>query len=99
MSDSILRTTIKVDDKEIDLTREAEGLRAFFLDDCPRCGAKGPTYVGGRDLRIGSRDTYQSDGFALCCMAPLGVITATVSTLFGLEEDEAVLLRGRARVY
>lgn len=99
MSDSILRTTIKVDDKEIDLTREAGGLRAFFEADCHQCGAKGPTYVGGKGMHIASHDTYQADGVALCCMKPVGVITAYLSTLFGLEEDEAVTIRGRARVY
>lgn len=99
MSDSILRTTIKLDDKEVELTREADGLRAFFESDCPRCSAKGPTYVGGKGMRIASHDTYQADGVALCCMKPLGIITAYMSTLFGLEEDEAVTVRGRARVY
>lgn len=99
MNDGVKRLTIKLDDKEVDLTREGGGLRAFFKADCPACKKKGPTYVGGKGMHIGSRDTYQADGVALCCMAPLGVITAYMSTLFGLEEDEAVLIRGRARVY
>lgn len=99
MSGGIKSITVKVGDDVYKVTREAEGLRAFIGVGCPKCKAKGPTYIGGKGMHIASHDTYQSEGFALCCMAPLGTITAVVSTLFGLEEDEAVLLRGRARVY
>lgn len=65
---------------------------------CPRCAAPAPLRVAGKGRHIESHDTYAADGFALCCRAPIGTIRTVVETLFGLEEDEAVL-EGRPRVY
>ncbi len=43
-------------------------------------------------------DTYESDGGCICCATVLGKLVVTVSTIFGIEEDERVL-SGRCRVY
>jgi hypothetical protein len=67
-------------------------------DACPSCGARGPVKLAGRNKRVEGHDTYAADGEFLCCGASSGTIRAVVSTLFGLEEDEAVL-NGRCRVY
>lgn len=66
--------------------------------ECPKCGAT-PFHVQGAGMRIAPDDrAYESDGYCARCRAPVGLIRAKVSTLFGLHEDEAVL-GGRARVY
>lgn len=57
---------------------------------CPRCGRRGPVHARGTGKRIESRDTYASDAVATCCGLPLGEMRVTVSTIFGLEEDENV---------
>jgi hypothetical protein len=63
---------------------------------CPTCA---------RDLRVRGEmtghdfDTYRSTAFCFDCGAQVGALVAKVSTIFGIEEDRAVLLHGRARVY
>jgi hypothetical protein len=65
---------------------------------CP-CGAY-PTFVVGSGKHIAACDrAYEATGYCRDCVAPIGTIRAEVSTLFGLHEDEAVLLHGRPRVY
>lgn len=56
---------------------------------CPRCGSA-PFRVQGTGKRIASHDTYAADAVATCCDQHVGELRATVSTLFGLREDEAV---------
>lgn len=62
---------------------------------CP-CGSN--AYVGNGPS-IESRDTYRADAKCDQCGAPAGVMRTKVDTLFGIEEDERVLLHGRCRVY
>ncbi len=68
---------------------------------CPACKVEHPEGlpVAGRHNRIASHDTYEAEAHALCCGARIGLIRVTVSTIFGLEEDELVLHHGRCRVY
>lgn len=80
--------------------RTEPGLAYAFVDvACPACGAPAPFKVAGHDRRIASHDTYAADARALCCNARVGTLKAKIETLFGLEEDAAVLVHGRARVY
>jgi hypothetical protein len=75
---------------------------AYALVDglvCPACSAEAPLKVRGTSKRIASHDTYEAAALTLCCSAHVGTLRAVVTTLFGLEEDEAVLVHGRARVY
>ena len=65
---------------------------------CPGCSAA-PLRVQGRDRTIGGHDYYRADGFCADCGARVGEIRAYVSTIFGLDEDERVLVHGRPRVY
>lgn len=65
---------------------------------CPGCGAypfhihTHPPEQHGEGLRAGSR--------CVACADPVGwVYVSPQSTIFGREEDEAVLTRSRARVY
>jgi hypothetical protein len=52
--------------------------------------------ITGRNPRE-DHDTVTSDAFCVCGKA-VGTIRVKVSTIFGIEEDRAVL-NGRARVY
>lgn len=51
-----------------------------------------PSYTRGHDRYVGT---------AVCarCGTKIGPMAVVLVTLFGLEEDEAVLVRGRCRVY
>lgn len=66
--------------------------------ECPGCGAV-PFHVQGGNMRIKDFETYIANGYSRCCGDRVGFITAKADTLFGLEEDRAVLQFGRARVY
>ena len=72
------------------------------IEACPSCGQKPHLEesfkVAGRGIRETTHDTYVTDAHAVCCGAYVGTLRATVSTIFGIEEDERVL-NGRARVY
>ena len=58
-----------------------------------------PFVVQGQGARRhGTQDTLRANGVAKCCGDSVGYIYAQTDTLFGLEEDSAVL-DGRARVY
>jgi hypothetical protein len=88
-----IQRTTGVDDCEI----TADGTRGIATGACPGCGAT-PFIVQGHGRHRHTRDTFRAGGKAMCCGDSIGYIYATTDTLFGLEEDEAVL-NGRARVY
>jgi hypothetical protein len=66
--------------------------------DCHGCERKGPLEIVGTGNVVRGFDTYTTQAKTLCCGAVLGELRVTVSTIFGIEEDERVL-NGRARVY
>jgi hypothetical protein len=100
MSNAPKVTFTDAEDTVHTVTVEAAGEVATVAIDCPACRAKGPTRLGGTGMSIGPDDRhYVADAVALCCKRKVGVLRAYPSTLFGLREDEAVLVRGRARVY
>jgi len=72
-------------------------------DACPGCAASVKDYAGKIQgvpgTMIRGYDTYTSDARCVGCETILGKIVVTMSTIFGLEEDERVLVHGRARVY
>ena len=74
-----------------------EGTNGIAEGACPGCGTA-PFIIQGRGRHRHSRDTFRAAGTAICCGDSVGYIYAKTNTLFGLEEDEAVL-RGLARVY
>jgi len=76
---------------------EPDGPNGIVEGACPGCGAT-PFIVQGRGRHRHSRDTFRAPGVATCCGDSVGYIYAKANTLFGLEEDEAVL-NGLARVY
>lgn len=69
-----------------------------LIDACPRCRVA-PCPVRGTGITHHNRDTYFAPATAICCGESIGTLEAKVETLFGIDEDEAVLVHGRARVY
>lgn len=69
------------------------------VHDVTCAGCHAPLCARGAKMRIESHDTYAADAYCVSCAKPCGTLRVVVSTIFGLEEDEAVLYRGRCRVY
>lgn len=67
---------------------------------CPGCGAE-PFLIYASSPTIHAPRTLRANGHAVCCGDPVGYLYATKDTLFGLEEDRAMLSpdHQRARVY
>ena len=74
-----------------------DGTRGIATGACPGCGAA-PFLVQGHGRHRHTRDTFRAAGRAMCCGDAVGYLYAKADTIFGLEEDEAVL-NGRGRVY
>ena len=58
----------------------------------------GSNKVRGIGIHETTHDTYVADARCCGCDKPSGTIRATVSTIFGIAEDDRVL-NGRVRVY
>lgn len=101
---SAARVTLALPDGTV-LQVEVEGstgMTARALGTCPGCRAS-PFGVRGAGMCVEGpsgerRDTYAARASCTACGAPCGVLRAVVSTLFGIDEDNAVLC-GRPRVY
>ena len=65
---------------------------------CPGCNAE-PFVLKLSGKHIHDRDTLRLNGWCAKCGDAVGYCFQRVSTIFGLEEDRAVLEFGRARVY
>jgi hypothetical protein len=75
----------------------AEFVLVADLPVCPRCGV-GLKVAGRAGTEHHDHDTYYAEAGCVGCGATLGELQAKVSTIFGIDEDEAVL-NGRCRVY
>lgn len=64
---------------------------------CPGCGSE-PFHVVGTEIEK-SEAGIVAGGVSVCCRQNVGYLYAEPETLFGTEEDRAVLSFGRARVY
>lgn len=82
-----------------DVRVSANGEHVELDVPCLVCGHAEPTLVRGQGRRIESRDTYAAEAMTVCCEAAVGVLRVTVDTIFGLEEDEEMLVHNRPRVY
>lgn len=65
---------------------------------CPACGAVPFHAAGIKGTVARGHDTYTANAGCLVCGIPSGQLVARVDTIFGIEEDERVLM-GRCRVY
>ena len=93
-----VRARVSIDGRSFALRPLGASALVLGLDACPRCKRREEVHVQGSGERITGHDTVEADGFARCCGQRLGTITATVPTVFGLEEDARVLA-GPWRVY
>ncbi len=75
-----------------------DGLVGIVDGRCPSCETS-PFHVQTEPLSIHDRDTVRAGSWSVCCKEPVGYLYAKMNTLFGLEEDFAILKHGRARVY
>ncbi len=92
-----MRVILKLEDGTT-VTLEPEPTQARASCKCPSCGED--LAVQGDGMKVSPSDRYYfARGYCAACRAYVGEIRAYPSTLFGIEEDEAVLLHGRARVY
>ena len=64
---------------------------------CPGCGVAPFRIVGAGLFREGYR--WKSGGKCVACQDSVGWIYAEPDTIFGEEEDRAMLVHGRPRVY
>lgn len=71
--------------------------RATVAVACPLCKAS-PLEIAGSGKHAVNDRHYEARGHCLACMGHVGTILADPGTLFGIEEDNAVLC-GRPRVY
>lgn len=78
--------------------RLEDGGSAVVVASCPSCGADAAR-VRGLGVTHHDHDTYYAAARALCCGETIGTMETRVDTIFGIDEDERVLLRGRCRVY
>jgi len=92
-------TLTRTDGSVIELATPEPGELTARVDGiCPQCGVE-PYAVHGHNRHVESRDTYAADAVAECCGADVGTLRVAVETIFGIEEDGAMLAHGRARVY
>jgi hypothetical protein len=70
---------------------------AAHVDTDATCACGEPLKVHGANTTT-DHDTITAPARCICCGAHVGTLTVTLDTLFGVEEDRAVLM-GRCRVY
>jgi hypothetical protein len=90
-----MKIRIDTDDKSIAAHIPFDGADHVLADEPCACGSH---KVMGRGNHIESHDTYAAEAFCGACPARRATLRVTMSTIFGIEEDERVL-NGRARVY
>lgn len=92
----IQRANGTVDKRAID----PQGHVGIASGACPGCGAN-PFCVVGGNKRIHNPNMLKADGRCKKCGDAVGYVFARVDTIFGLEEDRAVLDGnfGRCRGY
>lgn len=84
-----------------DVTRHPDNPELGVVEgSCPGCGSS-PFLLRASKPEIYDRSTLRGNGHAVCCGDPVGFVYAKKDTLFGLEEDRAMLSpdHQRARVY
>jgi hypothetical protein len=91
-----VKIAVRVDDEERSCSLPENERWIDVNGCCPACKAKELRVIGEKARQEIGHDTVTAP--ALCCGAKIGTVHVTLSTIFGLEEDERVL-HGRPRVY
>lgn len=83
-----------IDGKKHKVVPPYEGASYANVPDivCPHCGKD--LQVQGTGKRISGHDTYVAGAVCTACDKLVGELRLKVSTIFGLEEDEAVFRLG-----
>lgn len=77
----------------------ADAGHVVVAGECPDCKASPFKVAGVAGSMTHDHDTYRADARCIACDKGFGKLVVEVSTIFGIEEDRAVLVHGRARVY
>lgn len=93
-----MKVAVRIDDEERSCSLPECERWIDVHGGCPTCKAKELRFIGEKARQEIGHDTVTAPALALCCGAKVGVVTVTLSTIFGLDEDERVL-HGRPRVY
>jgi hypothetical protein len=95
-----MRVTLKFNGKTYRPVSPIETHHTHVVFDvaCPGCKASPTKVAGVKGTMTHNHDTYRADAGCLECQAPMGHLETKVDTIFGIEEDRAVL-NGRCRVY
>ena len=92
-----MKLTFKpLDGPAVPLPMPGDGAPSVDVRELCKCGC---VSVTGRDCRIVDDRYYVSDAHCVGCGAHRGELRVDTGTLFGIEEDRAVLVNGRCRVY
>lgn len=93
-----MKLEFKTKEKAMEIALPAPGSAFAVVEiDCPNCGEEGPIKVAGT-TQVEEGRQIKSQAQARCCGRPVGELVLTEDSLWGIEEDRAVL-EGRARVY
>ncbi len=97
-----MKVCVQIDGKRRKASVPYEGAEFVCVEGaCPACGVCVDAVfkcIGKSDEQSVGHDTITAPALALCCEKHIGTMVVTFSTIFGIEEDRAVL-NGRPRVY
>ncbi len=91
--------TFTINDVTIPLSTPPEGAVCVEVpnESCPKCGDEVLQLRGPKPVQV-APGCIESPAETWCCKAIVGTLRVERSTIFGYEEDDAVL-NGRARGY
>lgn len=95
MKEVCLRVTLRTAEGRIECRLPYD--QADFVVSAVACSC-GDARVQGAAIEIDDRETYGADAYCVGCGARRGRLLARVSTIFGIQEDEAVL-NSRCKIY
>ena len=100
-----MRITIELDATKSEFASVREAKQPFHNADhlivdgaCQHCDADPFPVIGKIDEQTYTHDTVTAPALSRCCGQRVGKMVVLLSTIFGREEDNAVL-NGRPRVY
>lgn len=97
MTDAILKIERSIGVERRDV-RDLDDGTAEATGSCPGCGAY-PFRIACHDPQPWDEPSMRAGARCLHCNDPVGWVYFDRPTIFGPEEDRAVLVNGRARVY
>ena len=97
-----MKITLQFTGKTYHVTKPEPGAPSATVPGatCPKCKAH-PLQVqaAGRGIYETTYDTYVADAVCEDCGEPVGTLRVKMPTIFGIEEDERVILQSGCKVY